>query len=126
MSKNFLLGHHLKQPTYPKNYSSDLISAFDYVLSSSDRLITPINCYKTHHQPNSFTHSHKFIVLGSLDPYPIPSGFGLQFVTLQLTPSVGRISASEVYNSYGGFRTTANQSTPCRDRKSTRLNSSHI
>ena len=81
--KNFLLGHHLKQPTYPKNYSSDLISSFDCVLSSSDRLITPINCYKTHHQPNSFTHSHKFIVLGSLGPYPIPSGFGLQFVTLQ-------------------------------------------
>ena len=82
LSKNFLLGHHLKQPTYPKNCSSDLISAFDCVLSSSDRLITPINRYKTHHQPNFFTHSHKFIVLGSLGPYPIPSGFGLQFVTL--------------------------------------------
>ena len=83
MSKNFLLGHHLKQPTYPKNCSSDWITAFDCVLSSSDRLITPINYYKTHHQPNSFTHSHKFIILGSLDPYPISSGFGLQFVTLQ-------------------------------------------
>ena len=83
MSKNFLLGHYLKLPTYPKNCFSDLISAFDCVLSSSDRLITPINYYKTHHQPNSFTHSYKFIVLGSLGPYPIPSGFGLQFVTLQ-------------------------------------------
>ena len=83
LSKNFLLGSHLKQPTYPKNCSSDLISAFDCILSSLDRLITPINCYKTHHQPNSFTHSHKFIVLGSLGPYPIPSGFWQQFVTLQ-------------------------------------------
>ena len=27
------------------------------VLSSLDRLIIPINCCKTHHQPNSFTHS---------------------------------------------------------------------
>ena len=27
------------------------------VLYSSDKLLTPINCCKTHHQPNSFIHS---------------------------------------------------------------------
>ena len=34
--------------------------------------------------PAQFFHplSYKFIVLGLLDPYPIPFGFGLQFVTL--------------------------------------------
>ena len=50
----------------------------------------------------------KFIVLGLLGPFPLPISFGseLQFVTLQLAPSMGRISASKVYNSYGGFRTT--------------------
>ena len=61
-----------------------MISAFNCVSSSSDKLITPINCYKTHHQPNSFIHSHKFIVLGSLGLYPVPSGFWLQFVSLHL------------------------------------------
>ena len=30
-SKNILLGHHLKQPTYSKIYSSDLSLPFDYV-----------------------------------------------------------------------------------------------
>ena len=30
-SKNILLGHHLKQPTYSKIYSSDLSLSFDYV-----------------------------------------------------------------------------------------------
>ena len=43
LSKNLLLGLEL--------------SVWLCVLSSSDRLITPINCYKTHHQPSSFTHS---------------------------------------------------------------------
>ena len=58
--------------------------------------------------PAQFFHplSYKFIVLGLLGPYPIPFGFGLQFVTLQLVPSVGRISACKDYNGYGGFRTT--------------------
>ena len=28
-----------------------------YAYSSSDRLRTLINCYKTHYQPNFFTHS---------------------------------------------------------------------
>ena len=50
--------------------------------------------------------SYKFIVLGLLGLYPIPFGFGLQFVTLQLALSMGRTSACKDYNGYGGFRTT--------------------
>ena len=34
-SKNILLGHHLKQPTYSKIYSSDLSLPFDYVFYTS-------------------------------------------------------------------------------------------
>ena len=46
--------------------------------------------------------SYKFIVLGLLGLYPIPFGFGLQFVTLQLAPSVEKTSACKDYNGYGG------------------------
>ena len=45
-------------PHYWALLSAGLLQmALNSVLSSSDRLITPINCYKTHHQPSSFIHS---------------------------------------------------------------------
>ena len=93
------------------------------VLFSSDKLLASVNCCKTFYQPNSLTHSlTNLFVLGLLGPSPFLSGFGLRFVSLQLVPSVGRISASEVYNSYGRFRTTTDQSTSRRvsERQSTR------
>ena len=49
-------------PSEIANPSKNLLLGFEFnlwlcVYSSSNRLKTPINCYKTHYQPNSFTHS---------------------------------------------------------------------
>ena len=106
-----------------KNISSEIAYPFKNLLlrcefnlrlcaySSSDRLRTLITVRNLLSAQFFHPLSYKFIVLGS---FPISFGFGPQFVTLQLVPSMGRISASKVYNGYGGFRTTPNQSTPCK------------
>ena len=83
-SMNLLLGYHLKWPIHPKTYSSDLRLSFDCVSSSSDKLLASNNCCKTHHQPNSFTHSLTNLLYWAYWAHPLfLSGFGLRFVTLQ-------------------------------------------
>ena len=56
--------HELTPRTPPEitNLPKNLLLGLEFiiwlcVLSSSDKLLASINCYKTHHQPNSFTHS---------------------------------------------------------------------
>ena len=51
-----------RTPSVTTNLSKNLLLGREFtiwlcVLYSSDKLLTPINCCKTHHQPNSFTHS---------------------------------------------------------------------
>ena len=51
-----------RTPSVTTNLSKNLLLGREFivwlcVLYSSDRLLTPINCCNTHHQPNSVTHS---------------------------------------------------------------------
>ena len=61
--KNNHFIHELTPRTPPEitNLLKNLLLGLEFiiwlcVLSSSDKLLTTINCCKTHHQPNSFTH----------------------------------------------------------------------
>ena len=60
-------------------------------LSSSDKLLTSINCCKTLYQPNSFAHSLTNLLYWAYWTHPLfLPGFGLRFVTLQYLFSLKR------------------------------------
>ena len=86
-----------------------------YAYSSSDRLRTLINCQKPIINPifsPTLLQIYCIKLIG-----PISYSFWVWATICDLTIGVvcgKKISASKVYNGYGGFRTTPDQSTPCR------------
>ena len=108
--------YHLKLPIHSKTYSSNVNSTSDYMcippwtgfepwLTIRKPIISPI------FSP-TLLQIYCIKLIG-----PISYSFWVWATVGDLTISAvcgKKISASKVYNGYGGFRTTPDQSTPCR------------